>query len=99
MTIQPSFDKILVRIKLLRPSSTLVIPNHSAPPQSQLPCCEVLAIGPDCKVTKPGDYAIVLPGNLIGFPDPNGDPDPSKAVMLTSETNILGFYVDSPANY
>lgn len=96
MQIIPSFDKILVTIKLLRPTTgNIVLPDKSQNHESQMPYCEVLALGPTCTTDiSVGDKVLVLPGNLIGFVDPRASAGSKDTVFVTSEQNVIGKYIE-----
>lgn len=92
--IQPQFDKIAVRLKQLRQPDEIIIPDAAQNSQAMLPYGEVIAVGPDCKTTQIGDRVIVLPNNYIGFIDPENPEIPAMCILLTSEQNVMGKYVE-----
>lgn len=93
MQIKPAFNKILCRIKLAAPLSDIIIPEKSGNIEARMPYCEVIACGPDCKVAKVGDKALIFHNNLVAYADPDAPNGPP--VLMSSEDNILGFYIDS----
>lgn len=85
MKIQPTENRLLVRMNNIDPKAGLILPDGV----DNNPHAEVLAVGPTVKTTKVGAKCLILPNALtIGLEHDN------EKVFIINETSILAYLED-----
>ncbi len=97
MTILPSRNNILVRLRDLTAQQTIVLLDPAK--QFRNPYGEVIAVGPEVNgFAAVGDKVLFLPSQSLPMPSPDPEEGETTVYFLVPEVAILGKYVEPETN-